>query len=193
MKRILLVGTAMIGLMGSTMGLYSVNAAVPGTLKVNVNYGLQQKEGSRPANNHFAGGDVIYTVTPKWNVQYSHHYARGNTGNHIQEQYVTGGYHLTDNLTAYAGGAYIQTEVDGTYRSASGYQFGVRGEMDLPYRFKGYANIGLGNRTQSYVVGVGYPVLPGIDAHVQYRNSKVDAAGYKDTVKGVQVGVGYSF
>lgn len=49
MKRILLAGTVVIGLMGSTMGLYSVNAAAPGTLKVNVNYGLQQKEGSRPA------------------------------------------------------------------------------------------------------------------------------------------------
>ena len=30
----------------------------PGDLKVNINYGLQQKEGNHAANLHFAGGDV---------------------------------------------------------------------------------------------------------------------------------------
>lgn len=165
----------------------------PGDLKVNINYGLQQKEGNHAANHHFVGGDVTYVLSPKWGIQYQNNYVRGNTGNRVSEHVLTGDYYINEQLTAFAGGTYVQAEKAGVSKNSYGYQWGVKGQMQLPFHLQGYARIGVGNKINSYTVGVGYEVLPGIDAHLQYRRSRIRTAGYDDSVHGVQVGMGYKF
>ncbi len=193
MKKIVLASV-----LAAIVSVNAVSFAAPirdpqeGDLKADINYGFDQKEGSRSAKDRFTGGDVTYALNNKWDIQYTNNNTKGDNGFKINENYLTGNYRLTPYISAYAGGSYVKTETWSS-KHAYGYQVGLKGQLPISDKWQGFASVGVGDDVNTYEVGVGYDITSNWDAHVKYRKSSVDVDNYDDDVKGWQVGMGYKF
>lgn len=189
---------ALAGALAALMAVSAVAMAAPiknpeaGDLKANINYGFDQKEGGRSAHSRYAGGDVTYVLNNNWDIQYVNNYTKGDNDYKINENYLVGTYHITPYVSAYGGGSYIKTD---TYNNQHfwGYQIGLKGQLPLADRWQGFAQVGVGDDSTNYEIGVGYDITSDWDAHIKYRRSDVDVDNYDDDVKGWQVGMGYKF
>jgi len=193
MKKIVLI-SALI----ATVSIGSIACAAPnknpqaGDLKANVNYGFDQKEGSRGAHSRFSGGDITYTINDKVDLQYVNNYTKGDDGDKLNEHYLQGVYRFNPYVSAYGGMSYVKAD---TYRDQHfyGYQVGLKGQIPIGERWQGFASVGVGDDVNSYSVGVGYDITKDWDAHIMYRRADIDVDNYDDTVKGWQIGMGYKF
>ena len=192
MKKIVLASV-----LAALVSVSAVSLAAPlknpqqGDLKANVNYGFSQKEGNRDASSRFTGGDVMYSLTDKWDIQYANNKTKSDIAK-VNEHYVLGNYRFTPYLSVYGGGSYVKTETYNNKKSY-GYQVGLKGQLPLTDRLQGFASVGVGDDINTYEIGVGYDITSDWDAHIKYRDSKVDVDNYDDNVKGWQVGMGYKF
>ena len=67
-----------------------------GDLKVDLNYGFNQKMGHRDARSHFSGGDVTYVLNDKVDVQYDNNNTKASSnGDRVNEHGLRAIYHLT--------------------------------------------------------------------------------------------------
>jgi hypothetical protein len=194
MKKIILLGA-----LAAAISVSAVVSAAPlanpqkGDLKVNANYGFNQKEGSNDAHSRFVGGDITYGINNHWAVQYMNNATRGTTGKDIDEHYFNGIYRVTNYVSAYGGMSYIKTDLPYSNKHAYGYQVGLRGQIPLTDRISGFASVGVGDDANTYLIGAGYAITKDWDAHIQYRKSSIDTDNYNDDVRGWQVGMGYKF
>ena len=110
----------------------------------------------------------------------------------IDSERTKNNYRFTPYLSVYGGGSYVKTETYNNKKSY-GYQVGLKGQLPLTDRLQGFASVGVGDDINTYEIGVGYDITSDWDAHIKYRDSKVDVDNYDDNVKGWQVGMGYKF
>ena len=194
MKKFVLISTLAAAMTITTMvSATPVLNAIPGDFKVNVNYGFDQKEGNHDAKSRWTGGDATLGLPNHLAVQYAYNTTRGKTGRDVTEHYLNGLIRLGSYVHGFAGLSYIKADGDGLDEDGVGYQVGIRGQVPLAAKIVGFASVGVGNKSNTYLAGLGYKVTSDLDAHIQYRKSDIKVGSYDDSVKGWQVGLGYKF
>lgn len=143
-------------------------------------------------------GNVTYGLTDEWALQYDYsHYGYGDdwgvdAKGDASEINVL--YKLTPNLNAYAGYVYYGENYDGWGHSTEGYQAGLQGWYPFSDKIKGFAKVGIGNKSQIYEIGCGYAVADNWDIDLSYRYAEYEDVGGADmTFDGVRAGISTSF
>lgn len=86
-------------------------------------------------------------------------------------------------------------------RSVTGYQLGLIAATKLGDKMTGWTTIGLGNKVESWEVGIGYPLAENLDldlaySHVRYKGLKAAVFGFNldsVTASGLGIGLTYKF
>lgn len=164
-----------------------------GDLKVDLNYGFNQKMGHHDAKSQFSGGDVTYALNDKVDIQYDNNNTKIDGGSaKVNEHAVRAIYHINPYISAFGGATRV--DVKNSYRDHYyGGQVGLEGQVPIANKVTGFGSVGIGDDVNTYEIGVGYNFTDNLDAHIKYRRDDVDVNNYDDDVKGWQVGVGYKF
>ena len=165
-----------------------------GDLKLDVNYGFDQKMGHRDAKTHFSGGDVTYVLNDKVDLQYDNNNTKAShNGDRVNEHAVRGIYHINPYISAFGGVTRVNTKMAGHRDHDYGGQIGLEGQVPVADKVTAFGSVGIGDDVNTYEVGVGYNFNENLDAHVKYRRDDIDVNNYDNDVKGWQVGMGYKF
>ena len=109
-------------------------------MKANVNYGFDQKEGSRGALISFSGGDITYTINDKVDLQHNN-YTKAMT-----ETNRTNTICRSVPFQSYGFFCLWRHELmkADTYRDQHfyGYQVGLKGQIPIGERWQGFASVG---------------------------------------------------
>ena len=164
-----------------------------GDLKVDLNYGFNQKMGHHDAKSQFSGGDVTYALNDKVDIQYDNNNTKIDGGSaKVNEHAVRAIYHINPYISAFGGATRV--DVKNGYRDHYyGGRVGLEGQVPIANKVTGFGSVGIGDDVNTYEIGVGYNFTDNLDAHIKYRRDDVDVNNYDDDVKGWQVGVGYKF
>lgn len=172
----------------------SVQNRQTGDLKVDLNYGFNQKMGHRDARSHFSGGDVTYVLNDKVDVQYDNNNTKASSnGDRVNEHGLRAIYHFNPYVSAFGGATKVDTKFAGHREHDWGGQVGLEGRVPIADKVTGFGSVGIGDDVNTYEIGVGYNFNENLDAHVKYRRDDIDVNNYDDDVKGWQVGMGYKF
>ena len=165
-----------------------------GDLKVDLNYGFNQKMGHRDARSHFSGGDATYVLNDKVDVQYDNNNTKASSnGDRVNEHGLRAIYHFNPYVSAFGGATKVDTKFAVHREHDWGGQVGLEGRVPIADKVTGFGSVGIGDDVNTYEIGVGYNFNENLNAHVKYRRDDIDVNNYDDDVKGWQVGMGYKF
>ena len=211
MKKILLGALTLSLLVTSAAYAAPMTNLDKGTGKVDASFSfgpyLQAEEGTHTLNldgSKITRLGATYGLGNKWGLDYKY---VGHTGDYmegvsLQSNQVNAVYQFTPNVAAFAGYVNNRFSVEDVekegHTSASGYQVGVLGRMEIAKRTSAWASIGVGNVINAYEVGVGYDLTHNFDLNLFYNDTKYkgfsDEAGNLDFhTHSVNLGVTYHF
>ena len=127
--------------------------------------------------------------------------------NYRMNRYRTGGsekitanqlnlmYKLLPQLAVYAGYVNTKTNVNGTSGSSNSGQVGLQARVDIPLLFTVWGQAGVGNKLNSWEIGVSKALFNNIDLNISYYDSifKNLSQGGEAKARGINAGVSVKF
>ena len=168
MKKTLILSLAL------ALGITTVCAASPlknyNAGKVAVDLGLNVPT-SNTYEGHSLGSNTA--VNYKWN-QY-----KNSGSNKVEAQQLNLMYKVLPVLDVYAGYVDSDIKLHGDSRSRSSGQVGVQGRVELPFLCTLWGRAGVGNKLNSYEIGLSRTLVSNVELNLSYYDNK-----FKDSAPG---------
>ncbi|WP_444324914.1 hypothetical protein, partial [Phascolarctobacterium faecium] len=129
-------------------------------------------------------------VNYKWN-QY-----KNSGSNKVEAQQLNLMYKVLPVLDVYAGYVDSDIKLHGDSRSRSSGQVGVQGRVELPFLCTLWGRAGVGNKLNSYEIGLSRTLVSNVELNLSYYDNKFkdSAPGGSDVkTKGVNMGITVKF
>ncbi len=131
-----------------------------GDLKVDLNYGFNQKMGHHDAKSQFSGGDITYALNDKVDIQYDNNNTKIDGGSaKVNEHAVRAIYHINPYISAFGGATRVDVKNgyrDHSYEIGVGYNFTDNLDAHIKYRRDDVDVNNYDDDVKGWQVGVGY-------------------------------------
>ncbi len=200
MKKTLILGLAL------ALGITTVCAASPlknydsGKVAVDVGFTV-------PTSNKYEGVSVGSKKTSPYAgvtvglgkstaVNYKWNQYKNSGSNKVEAQQLNLMYKVLPVLDVYAGYVNSDVKLYGHSRSRNSGQIGLQGRVELPLMCTLWGKAGVGNKLNSYEIGVSHSLVANVELNLSYYDNKFknSAPGSLDVkTKGVNVGMTVKF
>lgn len=128
-------------------------------------------------------------------VNYKFNQYRTSGDEKITAQQLNLMYKVLPQVAVYAGYVNARTTVDERSRTSNSGQIGVQARVDIPLLFTVWGQAGVGNKMNSWEIGLSKPLLNNLDLNISYYDNKfkkLDQGG-EAKAKGIHAGVTLKF
>ena len=128
-------------------------------------------------------------------VNYKMNQFRTDGSEKITAQQLNLMYKIIPQVAAYAGYVNAKTDVNHVSKSSNSGQIGLQARFDIPLLFTVWGQAGIGNKMNSWEIGISKPLFNNLDLNVSYYDNtfKKLSQGGEAKARGVNAGVTLKF